>query len=180
MPPKKLLNKDTILKKAFEITRSDGFDALTARSLAASLGCSTQPIYQAFADRKALEKAVAEMGLGFMLAQMRTAAAAEALPREVAFALAYIRFALDETHLFRVIAQNGLFAACANPGDAIDPKLIIFANGVVFMSVFQSLHLTWDETRHTVMEAYAAFRKDGGGQDALARAPERQRGEETV
>lgn len=169
MPPKKLMEDDAILQRAFEMTRSDGFEKMTARSLASSLNCSTQPIYQAFTDMKTLEKAVAEKSLAFMLDQMHTAAAAQSLPYDAGFVLAYIKFALDETNLFRLIAQNGLFAKRAQPGDAlappIDQRLIIFANGVIFMTVFQSLRWSWEEIRCTVLKAYDDFHKGNNGED---------------
>ncbi len=162
MPPKKQIEKDVILNKAFEITRSDGIESLTARSLAASLHCSTQPIYQAFADMKTLEKEVAKKSFAFMLQQMHIET--EAMHQDLGYILHYIRFALEETHLFQVIAKNGLFAAapeelsCCVP--LIDPKLIIFANGIVFMTAFQSLRWSWAEIRHIVTTAYNDFRKD--------------------
>jgi len=162
MPPKKQIEKDVILNKAFEITRSDGIESLTARSLAASLHCSTQPIYQAFADMKTLEKEVAKKSFAFMLQQMHIET--EAMHQDLDYVLHYIRFALEETHLFHVIARNGLFAAapeeliCRVP--LIDPKLIIFANGIVFMTAFQSLRWSWAEIRHMVTTVYDDFRKD--------------------
>lgn len=164
MPPRKQIEEDVILDSAFEMTRASGFDSITARSLAASLHCSTQPIYQAFADMKALEKAVAQKSFRFMLDQIHAAANADSLPRDLAFVLQYIHFALNETHLFRVIARNGLFAAdtaaTADNVPRIDPKLLIFANGIVFMSAFQSLQLSWDEIRRLVLAAYADFRRE--------------------
>lgn len=162
MPPKKQIEKDAILNKAFEITRSDGIESLTARSLAALLNCSTQPIYQAFTDMKTLEKEVAKKSLAFMLQQMHTET--EALPQDLDYILHYIRFALEETHLFQVIAKNGLFATTpeelSKSVPSIDPKLIIFANGIVFMTAFQSLRWSWAEIRHMITTVYDDFRKD--------------------
>ena len=162
MPPKKQIEKDVILNKAFEITRSDGIESLTARSLATSLHCSTQPIYQAFADMKTLEKEVAKKSFAFMLQQMHIET--EAMHQDLDYVLHYIRFALEETQLFQVIAKNGLFAAAPEEFNSnvlsIDPKLIIFANGIVFMTAFQSLRWSWAEIRNMVTTAYNDFRKD--------------------
>lgn len=182
MPPRRRVEKDVILDKAFEMARSNGFESITARSLSASLGCSTQPIYQAFSDMKTLEKAVAEKSLAFMVSQMRTAVEAAALPYEAEFVLAYIKFALDETPLFRLVAQNGLFAKSAQSEDPlalpIDPKLIIFANGVIFMTVFQSLHWSWEEIRPIVISAYHDFYKENNGENPSMFAHKKQHGEE--
>ena len=71
MPPKSRIEREEILNRTFELARREGFESLTARGLAASLGCSTQPIYDAFADRKALEAAAAGRAFAFMLRRTR-------------------------------------------------------------------------------------------------------------
>ena len=114
MPPKSRIEREEILNRAFELARREGFEPLTARGLAASLGCSTQPIYDAFADRKALEAAAAGRAFAFMLRRMRENPEPD-VPPDAATALGYIRFALEEGHLFRLIARNGLFAAPPAP-----------------------------------------------------------------
>jgi len=48
MPPKVVFNKEKIIKTAFEIFKNEGIDCITARSLAAKMGCSTAPIYTCF------------------------------------------------------------------------------------------------------------------------------------
>ena len=45
MPPKKIVTKQQILKAALDITRESGIDAVTARSVAASLEISTHPLF---------------------------------------------------------------------------------------------------------------------------------------
>ncbi len=50
--------KEAMVEAAFELVRRDGFDALTARSLAAELGCSTQPIMYRFPDLAELRELV--------------------------------------------------------------------------------------------------------------------------
>lgn len=42
MPKQVQFTKEIIIKAAIEILRSDGIDALTARSLSRKLGCSTR------------------------------------------------------------------------------------------------------------------------------------------
>jgi len=48
MPRKALFTKEEIIKKSFEIIRQHGPQALTARSLAATLGSSPRPIFTIF------------------------------------------------------------------------------------------------------------------------------------
>ncbi len=48
MPPKKTIEKEKIIEKAFEILRKEGFRSITARNLAKELNTSTMPIYVHF------------------------------------------------------------------------------------------------------------------------------------
>ncbi len=163
MPPRKQIEKEAILARAFELARTEGFDAITARSLAASLKCSTQPIYQSFADRKALQSEVALKSASFMLETIQSRLNAE-LPAELAYALEYVRFALEEKRLFQLIARAGLFGPSAGLADAsaptFDPRLVIFANGVVFLTAYQAEALPWERARALITEAYRAFKLD--------------------
>jgi AcrR family transcriptional regulator len=66
MPPKVIFNKEKIIKAAFEIFKNEGIDSITARSLAAKMGCSTAPIYTCFQNideikQHALDKAFATL-----------------------------------------------------------------------------------------------------------------------
>lgn len=45
MPPKTVVTKQQVIDAAIEITREQGADAVTARSVAAKLGVSTHPIF---------------------------------------------------------------------------------------------------------------------------------------
>lgn len=170
MPPKSRIERERILNQAFVLARKDGFESLTVRGLAASLGCSTQPIYDAFADRGALEAAVARRAFAFMLQALRENPEPD-VPPDAATALGYIRFALEEGHLFRLIAQNGLFAASPDSRevkaeehtpDAValpDLRLVIFANGILFMALHGTLPADWPSIRALVFSARDAFCK---------------------
>ncbi len=45
MPPKSVVTKEQVIQAAIEITRTEGSEAVTARSVAAKLGVSTHPIF---------------------------------------------------------------------------------------------------------------------------------------
>ena len=45
MPRSKQIEKQDILRAAADVIRQKGEGALTVRSIAAQLGCSTQPLY---------------------------------------------------------------------------------------------------------------------------------------
>ena len=50
MPRTKQIEKQDILRAAAEVIRQKGESALTVRSIAGVLGCSTQPLYYEFAN----------------------------------------------------------------------------------------------------------------------------------
>ena len=58
MPPKVKISKENIIAAAINLIRSEGTEAVNARTLAASLNCSTQPIFSNFATMEELQKEV--------------------------------------------------------------------------------------------------------------------------
>ena len=60
MPPKTKFDREVIVEAAFTIAKEEGFDGITARSVAKSLHCSVAPIYINFATIDDLIKAVVE------------------------------------------------------------------------------------------------------------------------
>ena len=48
MPKKPTTTRDAMIEGAFQLIREKGHESLTARNLAAFLGCSTQPIMYQF------------------------------------------------------------------------------------------------------------------------------------
>ena len=56
MPAKKQVTKEMILGAALRVLMEGGTEAVNVKSLAAELGCSTQPIYLSFDNMDALRK----------------------------------------------------------------------------------------------------------------------------
>ena len=54
MARKETITKTDILNAAFEMTMEAGFDHVTARTLAAKAGCSTQPIFRVYKNMEEL------------------------------------------------------------------------------------------------------------------------------
>ena len=50
MPPKVKITKEDIINAAIEIVKANGEEAINARNIAATLGCSTQPVFSNFAS----------------------------------------------------------------------------------------------------------------------------------
>ncbi len=161
MPPKKQINKLQIIEKAFEMVRSDGYESLTARKLAKELNCSTQPIYQSFADMKELKneliKKAQEKMLNYIMVRRDIS-----IPIELSYILAYIRFAREEKYLFHLIfTSGGLNLSIMNEQDTaninIDINLIIYANGIVMMLAFNSIELSDEKIKDMLLHAYELF-----------------------
>lgn len=95
MPPQKRIFQQDILAAAAALVAQQGPQALSVRSLARAMGCSTQPIYSAFANMDALHTALIDYvrerylrGQASSYKQM---------------ALSFLNFARSQKNLFRLI-----------------------------------------------------------------------------
>lgn len=161
MPPKKQIMKDQIIEKAFEIVRSEGYEALTARRLAKELNCSTQPIYQAFSDMKELKAELMKKAQKNMLDYIMDTCD-KTMPLSLAFLLAYIRFAGEEKYLFQLIFTSGGLKPEDMPElgaeyRKLDINMIIYANGIIMMQAFNSFDVSEDVIRAMLSHAYELF-----------------------
>lgn len=103
MPPKVKTTKEAIVDAAVEIVRKDGAQALNARTVAAALGCSTQPVFSNFATMDELHLAVVEKADALCREYMRKEVESGLYPAYKATGMAYIRFAKEEKELFRLL-----------------------------------------------------------------------------
>ncbi len=104
MPPRIKYTKERIVDSAFELVREQGTDALTARSLAAALGCSPQPIFSHFDSIDDVYEAV--KGKAAILYERYID---DGLRLPIPFkgtGLKYIQFAKDEPRLFRMLFMS--------------------------------------------------------------------------
>lgn len=161
MPPKRQISEEMILEQAFVMTRKQGFEHLTARALAGELHCSTQPIYQAFGGMEGLKTAVIRKAIGMMMWYVLEHKE-DALPDEVSWLLGYVQFADREKMLFQLIFTAGMRELSqvvgANRQIRFDPDLLIYANGMILMTAFQSIQPSPTERRAMLLHAYEAFR----------------------
>lgn len=94
----------------------DGPSALSLRSVAATLGLAPNALYRYFADRAALEAALAEESQRRLLQALRKAVGRK--PPEAAIrslARAYLRFARDEPQLFALTLMPSAAEAGSEP-----------------------------------------------------------------
>jgi AcrR family transcriptional regulator len=110
-----------LVEAAAELVAEGGIPALTLRAAAQRAGVSHAAPYHHFRDKAALVAAVADEGFGRLDRALAEAAAAPAAsPRERLAALgrAYVRFAVENPHYFRVMFRPEL----APPGAAEGPE----------------------------------------------------------
>ena len=103
MPPRVKVAKEAIVDAALSLLKSSGEEAINARSLAAALGCSTQPIFSNFESMEKLRKDVIARAYENYLSFIEKELAAGKYPPYKAFGMAYIRFAKEEKSLFRLL-----------------------------------------------------------------------------
>ncbi len=63
MPPKAKYTREEIIKKAFEMARKKGIDAVVARELGKELGTSSSPIFTAFKNMEELQLEVRKVAM---------------------------------------------------------------------------------------------------------------------
>ena len=122
MPKKPTTTKEAMIEGACRLIREKGHEALTARNLAAFLGCSTQPIMYQFPTLDNLKRAV------FARVDHLHGEYMMAIPPGqhpvLGIGLNYIRFAVEEPQLFRFLFQSG-YAEENNLLDMIDSEELI-------------------------------------------------------
>ncbi|MBE6963598.1 MAG: WHG domain-containing protein [Ruminococcaceae bacterium] len=103
MPPKVKITKEDIVNAAVDIVRKDGAQAINARTVAAALHCSTQPVFSNFATMDDLRLAVVEKADVLCQEYMLREVENGDFPVYKANGMAYIRFAKEEKELFKLL-----------------------------------------------------------------------------
>ncbi len=104
MPRKPATTREAMIEGAFRLVREKGHEYLTARNLAAFLGCSTQPVMYQFPGMDVLRDLVYQKADAFHSEYiLETGELLE-------MGMRYIRFAEEEPHLFRFLFQSGRFS----------------------------------------------------------------------
>ena len=103
----KFLSREEILKTAVHLVEHGNVDGLSLRAVAAELGAKAPSLYRYFADKGALENAVAEAVLHLMLVEFQTTSASrspEARFRRMVEV--YLRFARERFPLYTFVVQH--------------------------------------------------------------------------
>ncbi len=132
MPPKQKIAREMIRDAAFQIAREEGWENISARSIAAHLHCSTQPVLYSYKSieeiRKDAYQEADRFHSAFLMNESQSlqddsespeskkneATAEDAESRRnrtplLQIGLNYIRFGFEERHLFRFLFQSNQF-----------------------------------------------------------------------
>lgn len=109
MPAKAKVTKEMIIDAAFAIARETGAGNISARTVSERLNCSTQPVMYHFATIEELKRTVytkADIYHSEYLMNIKRPQKGVML----GIGLNYIRFAIEEPHLFRFLFQSDYFS----------------------------------------------------------------------
>lgn len=108
MPPKVKITKEMIVDAAFDIIRSEGAEKITARRISEVLNCSTQPVLYHFATVDEIKEAVYAKVDKYQSSYLMDMTNDYDNPMLV-IGLNYIRFAVEESQMFRFLFQSNEF-----------------------------------------------------------------------
>lgn len=103
MPPRFKFTRDEITNAALNVTRKNGISGLTARALAAELGCSVKPIFGLFKNMEEVGQEVFIASDLLYQNYLREDMAKGKYSPYKASGMAYIRFAKEERELFKLL-----------------------------------------------------------------------------
>ena len=132
MPPKVKITKEEILQTAVALVREHGEQGLNARAIAATLGCSTQPVFSNFATMDELQEATVAAAYEIYLHFLKSEAEAQQYPPYKSFGIAYIRFAKEEKELFKLLFMRDRQGKeiAMTPDFEASIQMIMSANGI--------------------------------------------------
>ena len=184
MPPKVKVTKEDIITVAVEIVRDGGASSINARTLAAVLNCSTQPVFSNFATMDELRLAVVERADLLCQKYMSREIERGEYPAYKASGMAYIRFAKEEKELFKLLymrdrseevipettkqtdqMENIIHAQTGLGG--VDAKLFhlemwAYVHGIATMFATGFLDLEWELVSKMLTDSYQGLRKQYG------------------
>lgn len=92
--------RDEIVEAAFRLVREQGWSGFSAQAVAKAIGGSTMPIYSHFANVRELEDAVCRKAFDLLRVHTLRERTGD---RWIDLGAGYVRFALEERHLFRCL-----------------------------------------------------------------------------
>lgn len=109
MPPKAKITKEMIVEAAFNIVQKEGVEKVTARSISEQLNCSTQPVLYYFSTVEDIKKLVYKKVDEYHTDYIMDTDTDYGNPM-LTIGMNYIRFAINESNLFRFLFQSNEFS----------------------------------------------------------------------
>lgn len=184
MPPKIKITKEEIVDAALEIVRVNGAEMVNARTVAAALDCSTQPVFSNFATMDELHLAVVQKAYARYLTYVEQDTASGKYPAYKASGMAYIRFAKEEKELFKLLYMRdrtdlketwadesfrgmASFVQSYTGFSEADAALFhlemwAFVHGIATMFATGFLDIEWELVSRMLTDAYLGLRKQYG------------------
>jgi AcrR family transcriptional regulator len=132
MPPKVRITKESIVKTTIELVKKSGAEAINARAIATELECSTQPIFSNFSTMEKLRSEIISAAYGIYLGFLARERESGEYPPYKAYGMAYIRFAIEERELFKLLFMRDRTGEDLSPSADFEEcaRIISEANGV--------------------------------------------------
>ncbi len=180
MARKETVTIQNILEAAFEMAREEGYEAVTARKLAAKAGCSTQPIFRVYKNMEELGADLFENAVVYFEDFYSKFPKGHKTPF-VDLGMTYIKFAEKEKNLFKllflqserhdksfyeILNGKGGFVmkeiAKAKEDGCKDPsglfaRMWILIHGAACMTITGDYDMGEEETVMILQDAYQAF-----------------------
>lgn len=106
MPPKAKFTKEQIIDAALDIVRTDGPDALRARTLGAKLGSSARPVFTIFSSMEEVLQEVRAAAKQLYAKYISIGLSQTEIPAFKGVGTQYIQFALREPKLFQMLFMS--------------------------------------------------------------------------
>ena len=103
MPPKCKFTKEQIIEAALALTREQGIEAVTARSVAARLSSSPKVIFSLFHNMEELQAEVLRAAQALYKRRIEEGMSGGEYPPYKGSGMAYVQFAKEEKQLFRLL-----------------------------------------------------------------------------
>ena len=180
MPPKAKITREDIVNAAIEAVRENGEQAINARTVAAMLNCSTQPIFSNFASIEELRLAAVAKADELCRLYIQCEVESGRYVPYKASGMAYIRFAGEERELFKLLYMRDRKEEPTPPESELDSRMeaIVqqntglegdsvklfhlemwaFVHGIAAMFATGYLDLSWDLVSQMLTDAYQGLR----------------------
>ena len=181
MPTTIRITKEMILNAAFDITRNEGIEKLSNREIAKKMNCSIRAIYYQFKNSEELYKAlynkINSYFYDFIMKNI-----ADDIPHYKQIGINYIKFAQEETNLFKVLFMSpsrnlpNTFVATDKTGFAgvvaaiklsthlsdkaiksFHTKMWIFVHGIATLTVSRSFKFTDEQIKDLLSQEFQAL-----------------------